>query len=283
VTPRIDAHHHLWDPATADYPWLTDDLAVIKRAFTPDDLRAEVTAAGFDATVLVQTRSSEDETVEFLRVAMASDVVAGVVGWVDLTRPDVGDRIGELGDVGGGHLVGIRHQVHDEADPAWLERPDVREGLEAVATAGLAYDLLVRTRELPSAVAVARALPELRFVLDHAAKPPIAGGELGAWEAALRPLAACENVVCKLSGLVTEASWEAWLVADLRPAADVVLEAFGPDRVLFGSDWPVSLLAAPYAGVVRAAEELTAALSPSERAAVFGGTAIDVYDLKELL
>jgi L-fuconolactonase len=283
VTVRVDAHHHLWDPGTADYPWLTEDLAVIKRAFTPDDLRAEVTAAGIDATVLVQTRSSEEESADFLRVAMANDVVAGVVGWVDLARADVADRIGELRDVGGRRLVGIRHQVHDEDDPMWLERPDVVRGLGVLAGAGLTYDLLVRTRELPSAVAAARANPELRFVLDHAAKPPIAGGDLDAWEAGVRELAGCENVMCKLSGLVTEAAWETWSVADLRPAADVVLEAFGADRLLFGSDWPVCLLAASYADVVRAAEELTAALSPTERAAVFGGNAIDVYDLKELL
>ena len=278
----VDAHHHLWDPTAASYPWLTDELAVINRTFTVDDLRPELQAAGVDATVLVQTRSSEDETRQVLEVAAGAPVVAGVVGWVDLTAPDVGERIAALrAGPGGERLVGIRHQVHDEEDPAWIARPDVRRGLEAVAGAGLAYDLLVRTRELPSAVEALAPLDGLPVVLDHLAKPPFASGDLTAWAAALRLLAALPHVSAKVSGLVTEADWDTWSVDELRPAVDLALDVFGPERLMWGSDWPVSLLAAPYGRVKEVAEELVAGLSAGEHAAVFGGNATRTYRLEE--
>ncbi len=180
---------------------------------------------------------------------------------------------------GGEWLVGIRHQVQGEPDPEWLLRPDVLRGLAAVAEAGLAYDLLTLPPQLPAAVACAAALPQLRFVLDHCSKPLVATGEVEPWASDLRALAALPNVACKLSGLVTEADWGSWTVADLKPYADVVLDAFGPGRVAFGSDWPVCTVAASYAEVVAAAEELTAGLSEPERDEVFGGTARRVYGL----
>jgi L-fuconolactonase len=272
----VDAHHHLWDPAEADYPWLTDELGLINRRFDADHLRHELDGNGVDASILVQTRSNEDETRDFLAIAGANPFIAGVVGWVDLTDKDVGDRIRGLT----GKLVGIRHQVHDEQDPSWLERDDVRRGLAAVQEAGLVYDLLVRTRELPSATRVAMAMPELTFVLDHLAKPPIVSADITAWEAAIRPLAALPNVVGKLSGLVTEADWERWTVDDLRPAFEVALHAFGPERLLFGSDWPVCLLAASYHNVKAAAEGLTRVCTDDEKAAIFGGNAIRIYGLE---
>jgi L-fuconolactonase len=175
--------------------------------------------------------------------------------------------------------VGIRHQVQGEPDPEWLCRPDVRHGLRAVADAGLVYDLLTIPVQLPAAIATVGALPDLRFVVDHLSKPPIASGELEPWATHMRALAEHDNVACKLSGMVTEADWAAWDVADLRPYAETVLDAFGAERELFGSDWPVCLVAASYEAVVGAAEELTASLSPSERAAVFGGTARRIYGL----
>ena len=169
---RIDAHQHFWDPARHEYPWMAGDaMDPVRRAFTPDDLRPVLRAAEIDGTILVQTMSSVAETREFLQLAAATDFIAGVVGWVDLTSPAVGDDLDELLDgPGGSRLVGIRHQVHDEADPDWLGRDDVRRGLAAVQRRGLSYDLLVRARELPAAVDVVRAFPDLRFVLDHVAK-----------------------------------------------------------------------------------------------------------------
>jgi L-fuconolactonase len=278
----VDAHHHFWDPTRADYPWMTDDLAAIRRPFGPGDLRPLVAATGIDRTVLVQTRSSLEETAEFLALAAEESLIGGVVGWVNLRHPGVGDHIAELrAGPGGDRLVAIRHQVHDEDDPEWLKRQDVGRGLGAVESAGLAYDLLVRTRELPAAVEVVRARPGLRFVLDHIAKPPIASRRLEPWRARIGRLAELPNVVCKLSGMATEADWATWTTADLRPYVDVVLEAFGPRRLLFGSDWPVCLLAGSYERIVATARELTADLLSDERGWIFGGTATEVYGLRD--
>jgi L-fucono-1,5-lactonase len=276
----VDAHHHFWDPATADYPWLTDELAAIRRPFGPADLAPELEAAGVEATVLVQTRSSFDETVEFLATADTTPFVRGVVGWVDLTDRAVTEVIARLRDApGGDRLVGIRHQAHDEPDPDWLVREDVVRGIGAVGSAGLIYDLLVRPRELPAALALARRLPDMRFVIDHLAKPPIAAGELEPWSGRIAPFRELDHVACKLSGMVTEADWSSWTPADLQPYVDHVLDTFGPDRLLFGSDWPVCLLAASYGEVVAAARETLGGLSDSERAKVFGGTAAASYGL----
>jgi len=175
--------------------------------------------------------------------------------------------------------VGIRHLVHDEPDPDWLLRPDVERGIAAVGRAGLAFDLLVRSRELPAATALARRLTDVRFVVDHLAKPPIAQGGRQPWASLLAELGPLHNVAAKLSGLVTEADWTGWATSDLQPYVDVALEVFGPARILFGSDWPVCLLAAPYGVVLATAQTLTGSLSHVERAAIFGGTAEEVYGL----
>ena len=277
---NVDAHHHFWDPASADYPWLTDHLAPIRRAFGPADLEPVLRANGLDATVLVQTRSSFEETEDFLALADRTPFVRGVVGWVDLTDPGVADTIASLKErPGGAHLTGIRHQAHDEPYPDWLARDDVVRGIEAVGRAGLVYDLLVRSRELPSALALARRLPDTRFVIDHVAKPPIASGALEPWASRIAPFRELEHVACKVSGMVTEADWSTWTTADLQPYVDHVLEVFGPDRLLFGSDWPVCLLAASYDQVFEAARATLASLGDQDRAKVFGGTAARVYRL----
>ena len=276
----VDAHHHFWDPARFDYPWLTEELGVIRRRFGPDDLAPIVERAGIDRTILVQTISSVDETRSFLAIAAATPLVAGVVGWVDLTGPAVGDSIAELAaGEGGSRLVGIRHQVHDEPDAGWLLRPDVSRGIAAVGAAGLLYDLLVRPRELPAALETVRAHPDVAFVIDHLAKPPIKAGELEPWLGLLRPFGKLDNVACKVSGLVTEADWGSWSVADLQPFVDGAIEIFGPDRLMFGSDWPVCLLAASYDEVLGAARSATAGLNPLERDQLFGETARRVYRL----
>ncbi|MCW2902878.1 MAG: amidohydrolase [Streptosporangiaceae bacterium] len=282
MTPVVDAHHHVWDLSVRDQEWIAGEaMAPLRRNFCLADLRRETAASGVHATILVQTVTVAEETPEFLALAASDHLVAGVVGWVDLTGPDVARRLAELRSLpGGDRLVGVRHQVQAEPDPDWLCRADVLRGLGALTDAHLTYDLLTLPHQLPAALRAATALPELTFVVDHLSKPPIATGELEPWADRLRALARCPNVVCKLSGMVTEANWHSWKVADLRPYADVVLEAFGPERVMFGSDWPVCLLAGSYGQVVEAARTLTAGLSAAERAAVFGGTAARVYGLK---
>jgi L-fuconolactonase len=253
-----------------------DELTAIRRPFGPANLAPLLAAAGIDRTVLVQTISSLDETHEFLNTAAGTDFIGGVVGWVGLTDPAVADTLAELRvGPGGSMLVGVRHQVHDELDPRWLLRPDVRRGIRAVGHAGLVYDLLVRTRELPAAAELVSDFPDMRFVLDHIAKPRIAGGPRDLeWEQAMMPLADHDNVACKLSGMMTEADWNTWTPQELLPYVVRVLDWFGPERCMFGSDWPVSLLASDYARTVTTLKALV-----GENAEVFGGTAKRVYGL----
>jgi L-fuconolactonase len=278
----IDAHHHLWDPRARDYPWMAGpELAPIRRRHGLAELRAETAAAGVSHTVLVQTVADVAETEEFLAVASSSEgLIAGVVGWVDLTAPDLAETLARLrARPGGARLVGVRHQVQDEADPAWLARPEVRRGLQTVADAGLVYDLLVRVPQLAAARAAVGDLPDGRFVLDHAAKPAIAAGAFEPWASELAALAHLPNVACKLSGLVTEARWDDWSHATIRPYAHHVLDVFGPDRVMFGSDWPVCRLAASYGQVRELAGVLLEGSSAAERDAVLRGTAARIYRL----
>ncbi|MEU9063303.1 amidohydrolase family protein [Streptomyces sp. NPDC048430] len=280
--PVIDAHHHVWDLAVRDQDWITgEELAPIRRTFTLADLEPEVRAAGVAATVLVQTVTVAEETPEFLALAHDHTLVAGVVGWTDLTAPDIADTLAGLRALpGGDRLVGIRHQVQGEPDPEWLLRPDVLRGLRAVGTAGLVYDLIVRPHQLPAATRAAALLPELTFVLDHAGKPPVARRTTHPWAGDLRALAALPNTVCKLSGLVTEADPRTWTVEDLRPYADTVIEAFGPGRLMFGSDWPVCRLAAGYTEVLDVARELTVLLGEDGQRSVLSDTARRVYGLR---
>ncbi|MEV6944884.1 amidohydrolase family protein [Streptomyces sp. NPDC051172] len=275
----VDAHHHVWDLSVRDQDWIPE-LSPLRRNFTLADLTPEARAAGVDRTVLVQTVTVPEETPEFLALAAAHDLVAGVVGWTDLTRPDITDELSRLRELPGGHcLKGIRHQVQAEPDPEWLLRPDVRRGLAAVADAGLVYDLVVLPHQLPACTKAATALPQLTFVLDHLGKPPIASGALKPWATYLHALAALPNTTAKLSGLVTEAAPDSWTVDDLRPYTDTALEAFGPTRLMFGSDWPVCTERATYGEVLSAAEELTARLAEKDRIEIIGGTATRVYGL----
>jgi L-fuconolactonase len=277
----VDAHHHLWDLDVRDQDWITGPaLAPLRRDFLLDEYRYLAGAHDVTASVVVQTVTVPGETPELLALAAASDLIAGVVGWTDLTAPGTADRIAALAEMpGGGKLVGLRHQVQSEPDPDWLTRPDVLRGLAAVAAAGLVYDLVITAGQLPAAARAAATVPDLRFVLDHLGKPPIASGRTEPWTQDLRGLAALPNTSAKLSGLVTEAAWNQWTVADLRPYAEAALDAFGPARLMFGSDWPVCTLAAGYHDVLAAACDLTAELSPPEREAVFAGTATSVYGL----
>lgn len=281
----IDAHHHLWDPAAREHAWL-DGLPALRRRFGPDDFALAAEPHGVTASILVQVLADVTETEEFLALA-ASDADAGsrpapvaVVGWVDLCGSDVAAEISRIRELAGGdRLAGIRHLVQDEADPAWLDRPGVRRGLRAVGAAGLVYDLLIRPSQLPAALRVTADLDQVRFVLDHAAKPPIADGVLEPWATMIRELAARPNVVCKVSGLVTEAG-SGWRREQFAPYVEVLLEAFGPGRLMFGSDWPVCLLAASYAEVVGLARDLLSPhLSRAEDEGFFAGNARSVYAL----
>jgi len=275
----VDAHHHVWDLSVRDQDWIASD-SPLRRNFTLADLAPEAAAAGVDRTVLVQTVTVPEETPEFLALAAGHELVAGVVGWTDLTRPDIADELARLRSLPGGtRLKGIRHQVQGEPDPGWLLRPDVRRGLAAVADAGLVYDLVVLPHQLPACVKAAESLPQLTFVLDHLGKPPIASGGPERWATDVRALAALPNTVCKLSGMVTEADLATWTIDDLRPYADTVLDAFGPDRLMFGSDWPVCTLGATYGETMSVTKELTAGLGASEQADVLGGTATRTYGL----
>jgi L-fuconolactonase len=278
----VDAHHHLWRPERG-YRWLDEaGLERIRRPFTPADLVAELGPAGVEATVLVEGgRGHTDEAAEFLGYAADTAPIAGVVAWADVVAPDLAATLAGYRHLRGGELlVGVRSQVQGEADPDYLDRPDVRRGLAAVADAGLVFDLVIRADQLPAAARAARAVPQLRFVLDHLGKPRIDEGAagLGRWRGPFAALAGNPNVTAKLSGMVTEAG-PGWTPDDLRPFVAVAVEEFGPERLMFGSDWPVCLLVAEYHSVLRA---LTAALPPlsgPDLDAILGGTATRTYGL----
>jgi L-fuconolactonase len=265
----VDAHQHFWDPARAEYPWMTDDVAPLRRRFGPEDLEPLLDEHGVVGTVLVQARGSLDETRTLLEIAAATPFVLGVVGWIDLTDADAARVLDDLG----GKLVGVRHQVEDEPDPAWLLRPDVQRGLAAVGGAGLVCDLLVRARELPAAVETARRHPDIRFVLDHVAKPPLRSGDSTPWAFGVGALADLPNVTCKLSGLLTEAEPG----TDLAPTLQQALRWFGPERCMFGSDWPVCLLATDYAGALDLVRRV---VPPRDAEMVLAATAIRTYGLE---
>jgi L-fuconolactonase len=271
---RIDAHHHLWTLARGDYGWLTPELAPIYRDFRLSDLAPHLSAAGIDGTILVQAAPTEAETMFLLNVAETAEVVRGVVGWTDFDAAAGGARIEAL--AAWNLLVGLRPMVQDIADDDWLLGTALPPLLTAMARNGLVFDALVLPRHLPRLLRVVGRHPDLQFVLDHCGKPPLATGEIARWQRDIALLAEHPNIVCKLSGLVTEAAPD-WQIADLRQAVDHVVTCFGPRRLLWGSDWPVVNLAGGYAKWLAAAETLLADLAPQEKADVFGGNAARIY------
>lgn len=279
----IDAHHHLWDPAAAEYRWMTDQMAQIRRRFGPEDLQPLLETCGVTHSVWVQARQDLEETRHYLATARQSGFIVGVVGWADLTSPYLPAVVDELrAGPGGDRLVGLRHMVQDEPDPDWLRRDAVQRGIAELGRLGLAYDILIKPPQLPAALETARALPAVRLVIDHLAKPPIASGETAAWAALMEPFADLAHVSCKLSGMVTEAAPD-WRAADLEPYVRHAWEWFGEDRLLFGSDWPVCLLAASYRNVFEALEEVLGSmgvLTETVRGKVFGENAAKFYQLK---
>lgn len=272
----IDSHHHFWRYEPAEYDWIDDTMSALRRDFLAPDLASTLGAAGIGGAISVQARQTLGETRWLLSIADEFDFIAGVVGWVPLASPSV--RV-DLSALAGGKLRGVRHVVQGETDPRFLERPDFNAGIDALQDFGLTYDLLIHEHQLPAALAFVDRHPGQAFVLDHAAKPRIRDRIVEPWRTHIRELARRPAVYCKLSGLVTEATPNTWTDDDLRPYVDTVLDAFGPSRILFGSDWPVCLVASTYDRWVRAVRTLTAGLTASERTEIMGGTARRAYRL----
>lgn len=274
---RVDAHQHFWRYNPAEHTWMNDAMAVLKRDYLPADLEPLLRANGFDGCVAVQARQSLEETRWLLELAGAFAFVKGVVGWVDLRSPELEAQLERIGRAE--KLVGVRHIVQDEPDDGFMRGEAFQRGIARLAEYGLVYDVLVFPRQLPAAVELARAFPNQAFVLDHIAKPPIAEGRMQPWARDMRALAASGNVSCKLSGMVTEAKWGGWKAEDFRPYLDVVLEVFGPARLMIGSDWPVCTLSAEYGETMGLVREYVAALSEAEQAAILGGNCARVYGI----
>ena len=275
---RIDSHQHFWRYSPAEYGWMDDRMTRIRRDFLPEDLAPLLAACGLDGAVAVQARSSLEETRFLLELAREHDCVKGVVGWADLCALDLDAVLDELCQEP--LLRGLRHVVQDEPDDDFLRREDFQRGVRKLAGRGLVYDILIYPRQLDAAVAFAAALPDQPFVLDHLAKPDIAGARTDNWQGGFRGLAAMDHVLCKVSGMVTEAKWNAWQPDDFRAYMDEALDAFGIDRLMFGSDWPVALLAADgYQDVYQLVADWAAQLSEDEQAKLFGGNAARFYGL----
>ena len=275
---RIDAHQHFWQYSPQEYAWIDDSMSALRRDFLPADLRPELEQSGFDGTVAVQAQQTLAETKWLLELAAASPFVLGVVGWVDLQSPDVVSQLAEL--AGNPKLVGIRHVVQSEPDNQFLLRPRFLRGISVLEKFGLAYDILIYPQHLPVTIEFVQHFPRQRFVLDHLAKPLIKSGALQPWAAGIRRLAEFPNVYCKLSGLVTEADWNDWRPAQIRPYLDVALESFGSERLMIGSDWPVCTVAASYSKVMSLVAEYFSCYSDDVRNAVLGRNAAKFWNLQ---
>ena len=273
----IDTHQHFWQYDPAEYGWIDEPMAKLRRDYLPSDVYGDMIATGVHASVAVQARQSLEETRWLLELADRHPFIAGVVGWVDLLSSNVDEELERLSRHP--RLAGLRHIVQGEPD-GFLERPAFRRGVACLERHGLTYDILVYARQLPEAVRFARAFPRQRFVLDHLGKPDVRGNEYAVWRQHLAELAGLPNVCCKLSGLVTEADWRSWTPAGLQPYLDAALESFGPSRLMIGSDWPVCLVAASYAEVIGLVREATAEYSENEREQILGRTARDFFRLK---
>ena len=277
---KIDSHHHLWDLSIRPQEWMVgDNMDSVRRNFYAEDLRAAIAGTGIEKTILVHATTTHDETYEMLALAETDSTIIGVVGWVAI---DSADAIKEcekyLAAPGGKYLKGIRDVAQDLPDSNYLAKPQSIRTVQELGKMGLTYDILTKTPELRAGIELVRACPDVQFILDHISKPYIAKGELEPWKSLITELASFENVSCKISGMVTEAKWNNWNYSDFAPYVDHIIESFSPQRIMFGSDWPVALLATQsYSDVVRLAEKLTSQLSDSEKASFWGGHATDKY------
>jgi len=275
---NIDSHQHFWKYDAARDTWITEPMHAIRRDFLPDDLAPELTANGIDACVAVQADSSENDTRFLLDLAERDSRIAGVVGWVDLQSPQIEDRLKFFSKFP--KLRGFRHVAQAEPDNRFLVRPDFTRGVSRLRDYGFTYDILVLPRQLSAAIELVAMFPEQPFVIDHLGKPDVRTRTSTRWPANIKKLASYPNVYCKLTGLVTEADWYRWKGADFAPYLDAVFEAFGADRLLFGSDWPVCLVAATYGQVRQSIAEYVEKNAPGEKAKIFGGNAERFYGLK---
>jgi len=278
----IDAHHHFWKYNPAEYAWIDDDMSVIRRDFLPADLKKAITAANIDAVVSVQARQSLEETRWLLELAQANAFIAAVVGWVPLASPTVAADLEALLALPRGvgkKLKSLRHVLQAEPDENYSLGDHFTTALRHLARMNLAYDILILERQLPTAIALVDRHPNLTFVLDHLAKPKIKEWVMSPWRENLRELARRPNAYAKISGMVTEADYRAWSGEQLRPYVDVALEAFGPSRLMFGSDWPVCLVACGYARWANLVRTFIEKLSPTEQADIMGNTARRAYQL----
>jgi L-fucono-1,5-lactonase len=279
---RIDAHHHLWRYKPDEFGWINNDMSTIRRDFLPEDLKPLLDSAGISGTIAVQARQSIEETNWLLQLAdnetsAGGAWIKGVVGWAPIAAADFEETLANLRQYR--RLKGLRHVIQDEPDDQFILSPAFNRGVRMLHDTGLVYDILIHARHLPQTLQFVDLHPDQSIVLDHCAKPPISAGQLEPWSTHLRELARRPNVCCKLSGLVTEAAWQQWTPAILEPYWRVVLDAFSPTRLLFGSDWPVALLASSYQRWIDIVTEWVAPLSESERDAIWGGTARRVYSL----
>lgn len=274
---RLDSHQHFWSYSEAEYPWMGEGMERLRRDHLPPDLKPLLDASGFDGCIAVQARQSWEETEWLLGLAREFPFIRGVVGWVDLRSPSVGESLSRL--AADPNLVGVRHVVQDEPDDAFLLRGDFQRGIAQLRDFGLTYDILIYPRQLPAAIRFAEAFPEQPFVLDHLAKPVVREGLISPWREEIRQLARCPNVCCKVSGLVTEAAWGRWKASDITPYLDVVFEAFGPDRLMIGSDWPVCTVSADYASTVHLIRDYLERFPSEVRERVLGANAARVYGI----
>jgi L-fuconolactonase len=272
---KIDSHQHFWRYDAVRDAWITDSMAVLRRDFLPEHLAAELAANGIDASIAVQADQSESETMFLLGLAENNKSVAG---WVDLSSPRVGERLEHFSH--SSKLRGFRHIAQSEPDDRFLARENFVKGVAQLRAFGFTYDILIYPKQLPAAIELVARLPEQRFVVDHLAKPEIKSGKTAAWAAQMKEIAQNKNVFCKLSGMVTEADWKRSKADDFKPYLNVVFGAFGADRLMFGSDWPVCLLAATYRQVKQLIEEYVKGFSQSDKEGIFGGNAARFYGLK---
>jgi L-fuconolactonase len=278
---RIDAHHHLWRYAPASYPWIGEEMSVLRRDYVLADLEPLLAGSRIDRTVLVQAQQTIDETRWMLDIAESHPAIDGVVGWVPLVSPDAPRLVEELSARRA--LRGLRHILHDEPDDRYALRDDFNRGLSALRRAGLVYDILIVARHLPHAIVLVDRHPEQVFVLDHIGKPAIASASFdAAWARGIRTLAERPHVFCKLSGVVTEVRDARWAPDLIRPYLDTALEAFGPSRLMFGTDWPVCLLRCGYADWANTVDAYVGCLTADEQAAIMGGTAARVYRVEDV-
>ncbi len=279
ITGIVDSHQHFWQVGRFDYPWMSREDEVLYRDYLPAMIEPILKRCGVEKTILVQASNSLEETRWLLSLSDQYPFIAGVVGWVDLSGREVGHQLNEF--IAHPKFKGVRHLVESEPADDWLIQENVIAGLCRLAASGVSYDLLVHMRHLKHVRTVAESCPELSLVIDHLAKPPIANGEISDWARAIKEVAAHPNVSCKLSGLVTEASWTNWRIEDLKRFVETALEYFGPQRLMFGSDWPVCLRAASYDRVLEAFQSLLADLNEHERRCIFSRNATEFYRLQD--